>query len=310
MSKRHGMALAGIALALVLSGPGATTAGARVKAGADNTLRIGLVGSLFRDAPESMVRAVMQPFATVMEAQTGRTGELVNGGDALHLGGMLANGKADLGVFHGIEFAWAQQKYPELQPLVVAVNRQSHLYAVVLVRCDSKAERLADLKGRSLAVPRFTREHCYVFLERHCGRLADFFGKITRPANIERALDDLVDGKVEAVVADGVGLASYQKRKPARFDRLRALKKSEVFPATVIAYRKGAFDPATIQRFREGLLGVGGTAIGRQLLTLWQITAFEAVPDDYRQTVAEIVKAYPPPESSTEHSVLRPPTGH
>jgi ABC-type phosphate/phosphonate transport system substrate-binding protein len=256
-------------------------------------LRIGLIRTLFRDAPESLVQNLMAPFAAVLEAQTGRTGELVNAGDATQLGRMLADGKVDLGVFHGIEFAWARQKFPNLKPLVIAVNQDQHLRAFVLVRKDARMNRLADLKGKTLAVPCFTREHCYVFVRRHCGSLNEFFGKVVRPKNVEIALDDLVDGKVDAVVADGVCLAHFKERKPGRFKRLRELARSEVFPATVIAYRAGGLDGPTLERFRSGLIDVRQTAVGRQLLTLWQLTGFEPVPADYDQTVTDIVKAYP-----------------
>jgi ABC-type phosphate/phosphonate transport system substrate-binding protein len=309
MNMRQRMALVGIALGLALAVAGPAMAGDPSQAQSDsNSVRIGLVGSLFRDASESMVMAIMKPFAAVMENETGKSGELVNAGDALHLGRLLDDGRADLGVFHGIEFAWAQQKYPRVRPLVIAVNRHSHLRAFLMVRRDSKANRLADLKGKTLALPRFTREHCYVFLQHHCGPLARFFSKLTQPTNVEVALDDLADGRVDAVIADGVCLECFRKRKPARFDRLRVLERSEEFPATVIAYRAGTFDEATLRRYRSALLRVSETSLGRQLLTLWQITGFEPVPDDYDQTVADIVKAYPAPGETTRESVLRPPT--
>ena len=39
-------------------------------------VRIGMVSSLFRDTPESVVRAMMQPFGALMESQTGIPGQL------------------------------------------------------------------------------------------------------------------------------------------------------------------------------------------------------------------------------------------
>ena len=43
------------------------------------------------------------------------------------------------------------------------------------------------------------------------------------------------------------------------------------------------------------MIAAGRTAMGRQLMTLWKLTGFEEVPDDYERTCAEIGKAYPPP---------------
>src|SRR5262249_44822264 len=96
------------------------------------TVRIGMVGTLFRDMPEALVKATMQPFGALMESQTGLAGQLEPVGDAIHLGRMLAEDQVHLGVFHGLEFAWARQKYPDLRPLMIAVNQQRHLWAVVM----------------------------------------------------------------------------------------------------------------------------------------------------------------------------------
>ena len=35
---------------------------------------------------------------------------------------------------------------------------------------------------------------------------------------------------------------------------------------------------------------------GQRLLTLWKLTAFEAIPADYQQNLTDIRKGYPGPE--------------
>jgi hypothetical protein len=56
------------------------------------------------------------------------------------------------------------------------------------------------------------------------------------------------------------------------------------------------FDEAALNRFREGLKKADSTAIGRQLLILWQMTTFEEVPADYEGILDHIGKVYPPPK--------------
>src|SRR5581483_4119811 len=115
--RRAGAALAALFLGVLLAlGSGAAAA---ERSRQTEVLRIGLIGTLFRDVPETAVMAMMQPFATLMESQTGLTGQLIPAGDADDLGQQLANDKVQLGVFHGVEFAWARQKYPDLKPLVI-----------------------------------------------------------------------------------------------------------------------------------------------------------------------------------------------
>ena len=262
-------------------------------------LRIGVLESLFKGLPKPMALAASQPFRALMETQTGLQGELTAAGDVCFISQQLQEDKIDLAVFQGFEFAWARLKYPDFRPLMIAVNGSRHLQAHVLVLKQNAAQELANLKGNALAVPRTNRDHCRLYVERTCRALGqtplDFFGQTPAPLNAEDALDDVVDGKTPAVLVDGVAVDSYKRRKPVRFDKLREIGKSEVFPAGVIAYRQGGLDAAKVRRLRDGLVAANQTAYGRQLLTLWRLTGFERVPDDYDQTLTDIAKAYPPP---------------
>ncbi len=269
------------------------------RAARQEKVRIGMIGTLFRDIPEATVLALMHPFGALMQSQTGVNGELVPAGDVGNLGQQLADDKLQLGVFHGIEFAWARQKHPDLRPLVIAINQDRHLRAHLVVGADDPAASLKDLQGKTLALPRQTREHCYLFIERRCPQCKKespgFFSKITFPANLDEALDDVVDGVVQVTVVDGVSLDCYKRRKPGRYAKLKIVETSEVFPAAVVAYRAGGLDDAVLKRFREGMMNANRTILGRQMLNLFKLTGFEPVPPDYEQTLVDIVKAYPPP---------------
>lgn len=262
-------------------------------------VRIGLVETLFRDVPANAAEAMMQPFSAIMQSQTGVSGRLIPSGDADSLGSELAADKLQLGIFHGIEFAWARHKYPELRPLVIAINERTLLQAFVVVRADSPAQEVGDLRAGALALPRFTKIHSRHYLHRCCrecgAELQDFFTTITTPPNIEEALDDVVDAVVKATVVDGIALDCYKRRKPGRFAKLRIIQQSEMFPAAVVAYRPGTLDEATLRRFRQGMLNADQTLLGRQMLNLWKLTSFVPVPQDYEQLLTAIVKAYPPP---------------
>ncbi|HEX5270965.1 MAG TPA: PhnD/SsuA/transferrin family substrate-binding protein [Gemmataceae bacterium] len=261
-------------------------------------VRVGLTGSLFRDTPEGLVHTMMRPFKSLMESQTGLSGELVPGIKSDELGQRLKDDKLQLAVYQGFEFAWAREKLPQLRPLMIAVNQQKELRAFVVVR-DDGAAKLADLKGKTIAVPRRTREHCHLFLERRCEALGhepkEFFAKVLAPFSAEEAVDAVVNGQVDAALADGCFLSWYEKHKAARYARLKLLEKSEVFPATVVAYYAEALDEATLRRFRDGMLSAKDNPRGVQLMTLCQMTSFEPVPDDYDKVCKEIARAYPPP---------------
>lgn len=264
-------------------------------------IRIGLVNSLFRDIPQPMVTTMMQPFGAIMESQTGLAGKMVPAGDARHLGQLLAEDKVHLGVFHGVEFGWARLKYPQLRPLVIAVNQQRHLQALIVVRADASANVFTGLKGKKIALPAHSREHCHLYLQHCCKEHGQepksFFSQVTTPDNVEDALDDLVDSLVDAAVVDNVSLDCYRHRKTARCARLKVLQQSAIFPAAVVAYHPGALDDDTLQKFRDGMINANKSTLGRQFMTLWKLTAFEPIPADFDQTVTAILKTYPPPLS-------------
>ncbi len=241
----------------------------------------------------------MRPFQSLLEAQTGLSSQLVVSDDALHLGQRMKDGEVQLGIFHGVEFAWARAKYPQLRPLVIAVNKQPLLRAHLVVRDDGKITAIDDLKGRVLALPHMSREHCRLFLERRCvadGQTPEtFFGRVSVPRDACYAIDDVIDGAAQAAVIDDTDLAAYRARYPEYFAKVKVLRKSEAFPCTVIACYPGKLGAERSERFRSGMLAAKSNRQGRQMLQLCRITSFEEVPDNFDQTLRDIAQAYPPP---------------
>src|SRR5262245_20401286 len=208
-----------------------------------------------------------------MQAQTGYSCEVASPTDGMELGRRIANKEVQLGVFQGIEFAWAKQKYPKLRPLLIAVNQHVNRRAHLIVRAESHVTNLSDLEGKSLAIPRFSRDHCQLFIDHQCRQkgkaLEKIFAKVNNSMNAEDALDEIVDDKIQAVVVDDVTWDCYQRRKPGRSEQLKDLLQSEWFPDTVVAYRADFIDEAVLRRCQLALLHAHETALGRQLLTLW-----------------------------------------
>ncbi len=262
------------------------------------TLRIGTTQSMFRDTPAWQVQFAMRPFKKMLEEETGMTGEVVTGGDPEHLGADLSDNKVQLAVFQGVEFAWARLKNPKLQPLIICVNKEKFVKATLVVRADSKANAAADLHGETIALPRMSREHCHLFLERRCAKADEApeksFAKITTPANAEDALDDVVDGALAGAVIDLAALEAYKARKPGRGEKLKVLLQSEAFPCGIVACNPGTLDEATVGKIKTALLNANKTTQGKNFLALCRITGFENVPDNYEQLFKDIAKAYPP----------------
>jgi ABC-type phosphate/phosphonate transport system substrate-binding protein len=286
-----------VAVGLILFLPPTLLAGEPKADQTDPSIRIGIVRSLFRDIPEPLIKVSMIPFQALMREQTGMNCDLTSPVDAYDLGKKLADHEVELAVFQGFEFAWVKEKHPDIKALVIAVNKHRNRKAHLIVRDDYPGKDVAGLKGKELAIPTRTRDHCRLFVERSCrecgSTTSEFFSKVSERLNVEEALDRLADDELQAVVVDDVALECYRSRKPGRFNQLKDLIQSEWFPDTIVAYAPGVFSTSTLDHLRHGLMTADRCSIGRQLLTLWLMTAFENLPDDFDKLVTDIGKAYP-----------------
>jgi len=262
-------------------------------------VRIGLVKTLFRGTPDSIMQLVMSPFKALLEAQTGVTGQIVSAADSNELAKKLDGDQVQLGVFHGYEYAWAKEKYPALKPLAVAVNRHPELRACLVVRSDSKAANYADLEGKVMALPCVTREHCRLFFERKCVKpgvaARKFYRELSDPADAEEALDDVFEKRASAAVVDAVSLEEYRSERSARGKQLKVLDDSGSMPCAVVVYKSGRFNEELVGSFRTALLSARENKSGKKMLEMIRITGFAKVPEGYDKQLSDTVKNYPPP---------------
>ena len=267
-------------------------------------MQIGMVQTLFTDVPTPVINLLMPPFRDLMKQFTGLDGQIQVGGDCFDVARKLDENKVQLAVFHGVEFGWALQKHSDLRPFMVVVYKTPQVRAHLVVKDEGGATDVAELKGKTCAVPFRSREYFMLFLDKQCecvckGTATSYFEKVTRPLSAETAMDEVLMGKIGAAVIDEVLYENYRDVKPGCFARLRILKTSDVFPSAVVAYKQGAVSEETLNRFRTGMMNANRNERGRDLMNLWKITSFENVPADYAETVANIVKSYPAPLAAT-----------
>ncbi len=263
-------------------------------------VKIGMVQSIFTDVPPVLINFLGPQFNSLVKEFTGLPGHMTVGKDAYDVGQQLTDGSVQFGVFHGIEFGWARQKYPDLKPLMVAIYKHRNVHAHLVVRNDSEHKNVGDLKGKDIGLPLFTKEHCRIYLKRQTLEAAQcdpkaFFAKVLKPLNAESALDEVVGGELAAALVDTTSLECYQDVKPGCFRRLKVLKVSENFPVAVIAYKEGMVPAAVITRFREGMMNANKSERGRDMMNTFKISGFEPIPAGYLDQVANIVKLYPAP---------------
>ena len=262
-------------------------------------IKIAVVDTLTRGLPITIVAIGMRPLKAYMEAETGMSGDIVLGGDALELGKKLDDDTVQLGVFHGHEFAWAKKKFPKLEPIVICLSTTPKVRAVQLVLQTNKAETYADLKGGSLAIPRENRAFCKLYAERRCvapGTTLDtFFKRVTTPIDCEDALDSVGRGKIDSAIVESSLWEAYSKSKPAWAKYLRVLQESEVFPPGVIAFKQGKFTAKQADAFRNALLNAGSVQQGKDVMKTLRVSGFSVAPEKFGDILDASFKAYPPP---------------
>jgi ABC-type phosphate/phosphonate transport system substrate-binding protein len=257
-------------------------------------LRLGVLSGMFRDIPPPLIQAAAAPFGDVLQKQTGLTGTIEVVADHEDQAARLQAKKLHVGVFHGFEWAWVKDRYPDLIPLAVSVPARK-FQAALVVKADSKAQVPADLKGK-VAVPLGTKAHCYLFVERLAETLPAGTCVATHmPKNgAEEVLDLILDGKEQAAVIDLASLAAYQNNQPGRAAQLRVLTQSDPFPYTTVVYRKDAISPELAGKIKSGLLNTKNEASGRAFLFLWRLKGFEDLPASHDAELRAVAAKYPP----------------
>ena len=269
-------------------------------------LHIGSSGSLTGSVGQGKEKAAMMTLQGYIKEETGLDSEIHRLKSWQVLADKMHQGQLQIGVFQGYEFAWAQAEHPGLKPLALAVNVYLYPVAYVVARRDDPATDFAGLQGQSLSIPALGLGFLRLFVDRQCearGKKADaFFASIAAPDNAEDALDDVVDGKIQATVIDRATLTAYKQRKPGRFKQLKEVAHSEPFPPVVVAYASSTLDEKTLRRFADGLLNATKNEKGETLLTLFHLTGFASVPEKFEQVLAQTRKAYAAPTVPTSTS--------
>jgi phosphonate transport system substrate-binding protein len=265
---------------------------------AERTVNVAMSETIFPGLKGEKLQKTVRPFKSMVESATRMTGQIVESEEPLKLADKIKKNEIQMGVFLGHEYAWARQRNPDLEPIVIGVNREKTLKAFLVVRASSSYKKPGDLRGRTLTLAKETPEHCKLFLRRKCvpeGTAAKrFFKKIVRSTDVEEALDDVVDGKAQAALVDRLAWASYRQNKPGAAKRLRILLDSAPFPCAVLACQKGRFSAAEMKRVRDWLIDAKNKRRGKELLEQLRITSFEAMPDAYGRLFENILEAYPP----------------
>lgn len=266
-------------------------------------LQISMAKSFLHDQPQIFIDIAVSEFKVVMKNTTTLDGDLLTKDSAMDVAEKLNEKQLDFGILHAHEFAWAQKKYPDLRPLLIAATKNPDKRANLIVNQKSPAKTIADLRGKKLDMPLRTKEYCRIFVDKLCaeqgkGGPEKFFGSIVKSGSQTAALDAVARGDADATVIDTIWLDFYKEVKgPVFAKHLKVLQQSEVVPPAVIVYKQGVLAQAVVDKVQRGLAKAHKDSRGSALMMLWHIDAFEPIPKDYRKRLEKVLKEYPAPAS-------------
>ena len=252
--------------------------------------------SLTQDMSAAQKKFVNEEFPTMLKDFTGLDATVATRDSLATIGKNLAEGTDQFAILQGVEYGWLKAKYADLQPLVIGIYHVKQPKALLLTKKDDAAQSFADLKGRPIALLKAGKEYIPLFANKGAGGdPKEFFSKVVETSNAEKALDDILLGKVAAAIVDQASLDNYKDVNPGRFARLRTVEESAPFPPMAVFYMPNKVSDAVVEKMRKGMLFANKSSKSRDAMSTFKITAFELVPTEYATWVADVVKAYPEP---------------
>lgn len=271
---------------------------AAAKAKTANVLKVAITRNFFTNFPDRVIKLVMQPFPEIVRKQTDLPGTIDLCPQSSYQADQLAKGECHLAVFQSHEFLWARAKNPKLKPLMLAENKTTPLKAYLVVNKGDQIQQISDLEKKEVCVPGNSRPFAETFLKYHCCKpgvdLKKFYGSVRKTDDADEALDDLADGKTQAVLVEKAAWERFKSRKPSMASELAVLKESEDFIPAVIAYIPDHMPEGWSDIFRKGMIAANTNPATAKLMMLVKISSFLEVPEDFEERAAEMLKRYPP----------------
>jgi ABC-type phosphate/phosphonate transport system substrate-binding protein len=266
-------------------------------------LRIRLYSSVAPGVSDKDVRGNARPMLSLLGEELGcvfdfdvTNGDTVE--DLLRFGKEIDDGTVHVGVIWGLEYGWLRARWPALRPMTVCMQRKYAYESRIMVREDSSARTLADLKDKRLARYRgaslMDRMYLDKLLKDNKQTLSSCFKEVKDYPTAKSAILAVRNNKADCVVVNMVAYVRHVTTGPKL--KLKYILRSKPFPEAVLAGR-----PDRIDGLRQGLWAqlqrsletIHRTPQGRECVDFWMIEQFSRPGDSFEQLVRERLRDYP-----------------
>jgi len=254
-------------------------------AGEPAALRFGFSSQVFGEVNENDARAALKVWSLAMSAERGvpidPAMQILNGAEAIQAA--LLGRTIDMLTMTAAEF-WAVRRVAPLGPIFIGrTHGETSEEYLLLVHHDNPAARLADFRGRSVAVLQGSRATLAaiwmetLLLEEHLGTAGTFWGRIERAGKLSRIVLPVFFQQVDACVVTREGFRTMSELNPQVGRQLRILAQSPAVVPTVFCFRGDLVSPYR-DKLISGIAQIADTPAGRQTLALFQSDQIEVRP--------------------------------
>lgn len=282
---------------------------AQEKAGDAAPLKFRIYGSLLPGYKKSDANGFTQPMFDFLSRKVGHRieSDVYEGttrDDLFEFGKKLNKGEYHLAAVWGVEYGWLRAEYPNLKVLTVVStgDKDSLTQTLVLVRKDSGATKLTDLKGKRLAVykdtPLMDRAYLQKMLSDEQLAPKGFFQKTEPLATVKSAVFAVKSGKADCVVLNSMTFTRL-KRVTGLGDALVELKVGEAYPLPVLIGSPDLVNGLRKKKgklwddLREQCLDVHNSPEGKECINFWRFQSFVSPDADYQRKVDAATRKLP-----------------
>jgi phosphonate transport system substrate-binding protein len=214
--------------------------------------------------------AIVGQLRRALEAQMDRPIELLQKRTYQEVSGLLLEGSADAAWLCGYPYL---QHREALSLLAVPVWRGQPLYrSYLIVAQDDPADGLADLRGGTHAFSDPDSNSGYLVTASDIVRMGErpevFFSRAIFTNGHRNVVRAVASGLVQSGSVDGYVWESLAAVEPRLTDGTRVASRSEWLGFPPFCARSDHISEDALVRFRDALLGLDGTAEGREALRL------------------------------------------
>ncbi|NOX63912.1 MAG: phosphate/phosphite/phosphonate ABC transporter substrate-binding protein [Chloroflexi bacterium] len=255
-----------------------------------------------RDLPLRLaVAAIISPqgniesyngLARYLEEQLEREVEIVQRRTYAEVNQLVANRRVDLAFVCTSAYVDGRDRFGMELLAAPQINGETVYYSELIVPANSRAQGMADLRGKVFAFTdpmSFSGRVYPTYLLQQLGeRPEDFFSRTFFTYSHDKAIQAVADGVADGAAVDSLVLDYAIKRDPALQNRIRIIRRSPPFGIPPVV-APPTLSPMEKLRLQEILLTMHENPKGREVLASLGIDRFVRIDDQAYQSARDLI---------------------